>query len=238
MPLRAIIFDFDGVLANSEPLHFLAFRDVLATEGVALTEIDYYEKYLGFDDAGAFRQIGAAGQRTWDARHVANLVAKKAERMEVLLSGVSEVPEFDKVADNVSVLFPGAADAVRRAAAAVPIAIASGALGAEIRHVLNREGLIDYFGAIVGAEDASKSKPAPDPYLRAIALLNANGGRRLEPGECVAIEDSLWGLESARAAGLRTVGVAHTYPADALTADWVIPSIADLDIALLRQSPY
>jgi HAD superfamily hydrolase (TIGR01509 family) len=221
MPLRAIIFDFDGVLADSEPLHFLAFREVLATEGVVLTEAAYYKRYLGYDDAGVFRVIGTHHERTWDSGHVANLVSRKAVRMEAL--------ERD-----VSVLFPGAADVVRRAAAAMPIAIASGALGQEIRRVLDREGLTHCFSAIVGAEDTPHSKPAPDPYLRAVALLNSNGGRQLEPSQCVAVEDSLWGLESARAAGLRTVGVAHTFQADALTADWVIASIADLDIAQLK----
>jgi beta-phosphoglucomutase-like phosphatase (HAD superfamily) len=221
MPLRAIIFDFDGVLADSEPLHFRAFRDVLATEGVVLTEAAYYERYLGYDDAGAFRTIGTDHGRPWNSRHVADLVAKKAGRMEAL--------ERD-----VSVLFPGAADVVRRAAAVMPIAIASGALGDEIRRVLDREGLTNCFGAIVGAEDTLNSKPAPDPYLRAVAMLNSNGGRQLEPRQCVAVEDSVWGLESARAAGLRTVGVAHTYPADALAADWVIASIAEFDIAQLK----
>jgi len=221
MPLRAIIFDFDGVLADSEPLHFLAFRDVLATEGVVLTEAAYYKRYLGYDDAGAFRMIGTDHERTWNARHVADFVERKAVRMEALERGVS-------------VLFPGAADVVRRAAATMPIAIASGALGHEIRRVLDREGLTNCFSAIVGAEDTPNSKPAPDPYLRAVALLNSNGERQLEPRQCVAVEDSLWGLESARSAGLRTVAVAHTYGADTLTADWVISSIADLDITHLK----
>ena len=221
MPPRAIIFDFDGVLADSEPLHFRAFHDVLATEGVVLTEVAYYDRYLGYDDAGAFRVIGTHHERRWDSRHVADLVARKAVRMEAL--------ERD-----VSVMFPGAADVVRRAAAVMPIAIASGALGDEIRRVLDRAGLTNCFSAIVGAEDTPKSKPAPDPYLRAVALLNSNRGQRLEPHHCVAVEDSVWGLESARAAGLRTVGVAHTYPAHALVADWVIASIADFDIAQLK----
>jgi beta-phosphoglucomutase len=222
--VEAIVFDFDGVLANSEPLHYLAFRDVLTAERVALTEADYYARYLGYDDAGAFRAIGEDERRTWSGELVADLVGRKAIRMEAL--------ERD-----VSVLFPGAADVVRRAASAVPIAIASGALGHEIRRVLDREGLTACFTAIVGAEDTPASKPAPDPYLRAVALLRSQTGHALEPGQCVAVEDSLWGLESARTAGLRTVGVAQTYPAHTLSADWVIQSIADLDIARVIASP-
>jgi beta-phosphoglucomutase-like phosphatase (HAD superfamily) len=221
--LRAIVFDFDGVIANSEPLHFTAFRDVLAGEGIALAEADYYARYLGYDDVGVFRAIDAA-RGAWARADIDRLVARKAVRME----------ELER---DVSVLFPGAADAVRRAAAAVPVAIASGALGVEIRRVLEREQLARYFTAIVSAEDTPVSKPAPDPYLRAVSLLAQACGGSLAAADCVAIEDSRWGLESARAAGLRTVAVTSSYEAAALAdvADLVIDSVASLDVAALAR---
>jgi beta-phosphoglucomutase len=223
MSLRAIIFDFDGVLANSEPLHFQGFRDVLADEGVALTRDDYYTRYLGYDDAGVFQAIAEERGAAWTAAHVGDLVARKAVRLEAL--------ERDG-----SILFPGAAAAVRRAAAAVPVAIASGALGAEIRRVLDREQLTSCFTAIVAAEDAPFSKPAPDPYLRALALLAPALGGHIAARECVAVEDSHWGLASARAAGLRTVGITHTYGAPALAdADLVIDSLDALELRALTQ---
>ena len=221
--LRAIVFDFDGVIANSEPLHFAAFRDVLAEEGVTLTEGDYYARYLGYDDVGVFTAIGA-GRAAWGPTDIARLVARKAVRLEAL--------EHD-----ISVLFPGAADAVRRAAAAIPVAIASGALGGEIRRVLEREHLAACFTAIVAAEDTPVSKPAPDPYRRAVALLAAACGGTLAAGDCVAIEDSIWGLQSARAAGLRTVAVTNTYESAAFdgAADLVIESLASLDLDALSR---
>jgi beta-phosphoglucomutase len=218
VPLRAIVFDFDGVIANSEPLHFRAFREVLAEEGLMLTESDYYVRYLGYDDVGAFRAIGSDNGRSWDIDHIAALVDRKAERME-------------RLERDGSVLFPGAAEAVRRAAASAPLAIASGALRAEIVRVLERANLGTCFRVIVAAEDAPAGKPAPDPYLRAVELLAAAIGTPLDPTECVAIEDSRWGLASARTAGLRTVGVTNTYTAAELgDADLVVDSIADLDI--------
>ena len=224
MALRAIVFDFDGVIANSEPLHFRAFRDILAKSNVDLTERDYYQRYLGFDDFGVFTTIGDDRGQEWSPRDVADFVADKALRLE----------ELER---DVSVLFSGAADAIRRAAAAVPIAIASGALGPEIRRILNKAGLTRYFSAIVSAEDTQLGKPAPDPYERAVTLLRATiQGPPLQPSECVAIEDSRWGLESARAAGLRTVGVTNSYDAAELTlADLVIGSLTDLDIEDLRR---
>ena len=216
--LRAIVFDFDGVIANSEPLHFAAFRDVLAGEGIALTEADYYARYLGYDDVGMFQAIGAA-RGGWAAAEIAGLVARKAVRLE----------ELER---HVSVLFPGAADAIGRAAAVVPIAIASGARGEEIRRVLRREQLDTFFTAIVSAEDTPVSKPSPEPYLRALDLLRAARGAAIDAARCVAIEDSRWGLESARAAGMRTIAVTNTYDKAALTAyaDAVIPSLAQFDL--------
>ena len=219
--LRAIVFDFDGVIADSEPLHYRSFRDVLAPLGVALTEADYYSRYLGFDDVGVFERVSADAGDAFTAERVEALVAEKARLMEAL--------ERD-----VSVLYPGAADAVRRAAAAVPIAIASGALRREIERVLVREDLIRHFTAIVAAEDTPQSKPAPDPYIRAVERLSSAIGQPIDPHECVAIEDSLWGLQSARAAGLRTIAVAHTYePSGLAAADLTIRSINDLDLRTL-----
>jgi beta-phosphoglucomutase-like phosphatase (HAD superfamily) len=221
--LRAIVFDFDGVLANSEPLHLRSFQHVLAGEGIALSEHDYYTRFLGFDDVGAFAAIAEANGREWDRRRIAELVARKAAEMEIL--------ERD-----TSVLFPGAADVVRRAAAEMPIAIASGALGAEIRRVLAREQLIDRFAAIVSADDTTCSKPSPDPYLRAVDDLRRIAGADLAARECVAVEDSRWGLESARRAGLRTVAVAQSYDRSALAdADLVVDTISDLDLRALTR---
>ncbi|HEX7139395.1 MAG TPA: HAD family phosphatase [Vicinamibacterales bacterium] len=219
--LRAVVFDFDGVLANSEPLHFRSFRDVLAAQDIVLTETDYYARYLGYDDAGAFAAIGKDHRRDWSRDEIAGLVWRKAEQMT----------ELER---HVSVLFPGAAEIIRQTATVIPIAIASGALGHEIRRVLDREKLTACFSAIVAAEDTPRSKPAPDPYERAVALLRGTTVEDLRAHECIAVEDSVWGLQSAREAGLRTVGVAQSYPSEALPADLVITSISEFDIARLR----
>jgi len=221
--LRAIVFDFDGVIANSEPLHLRGYRDVLGEEGVDLAEAEYYEKYLGYDDAAAFAAVAAARGLNWDAEQIARLVVRKAQRLEAL--------ERDG-----SVLFPGARSAIEATASLMPIAIASGALGSEIRRVLDDAQLTRHFTAIVAAEDTAAGKPAPDPYVRAVALLALAHGP-LAPWECVAVEDSRWGLESARAAGLRTVAVAHTYDERELrpVADLVISSMEAFDLSALRR---
>jgi len=213
--LQGIVFDFDGVIANSEPLHFLGFREVLADAGVVLSESDYYARYLGYDDAGAFRAIAADRGLSWSDEAVHGLVARKAVRMEVLEA-------------EHGVLFPGAAEAIRRLADAGPLAIASGALRSEICRLLEREGLIQHFVLIVGAEDVETSKPSPAPYLKAVAGLAAMRTGVHDTARYVAIEDSQWGLESASRAGLRTVAITHTYPAEALRADWTVANLNDL----------
>lgn len=222
--IRAVVFDFDGVIANSEPLHFRAYSDVLLAAGVALTEADYYARYLGYDDVGAFRQIAADRGEAWNGARIDELVRRKAERME----------ELER---DTSILFPGAEAAIRRIAAVCPLAIASGALRAEIVRVLERERLSTYFSALVAAEDTSAGKPAPDPYLRAVDQLRHVVAGPLDAADCVAVEDSHWGLESARAAGLRTVAVTHTYPADQLAgvADAVIPGLDRLTVEFLSK---
>ncbi len=196
--LQAIVFDFDGVIADSERLHLRAFQDVLADHKVTLSARDYYERYLGFDDEGVFRTL--AGEHAWPMNEAAlhGLLEKKALRYRQLT--VSE-----------DLLYPGAARFIRKAAKSVPIAVASGALTREIEDVLDRAGIRACFSAIVGADQTSRSKPAPDPYVEALARLAGVSGDPLQARRSVAIEDSHWGLESAKAAGLRCVAVTTTY---------------------------
>lgn len=220
--IRAVIFDFDGVIANSEPLHFRAYRDVLVDKGIALTESSYYELYLGYDDIGAFTAIAADTGTALTAADMASLVARKAVRLEEL-------------EQSGSVLFPGARDAIMRMADAFPIAVASGALKAEILRVLDHEGLRGHFQFVVSAEDTPASKPDPAPYLLAAEKLRSTVAD-LHAHECVAIEDSKWGLVSARAAGMRTVGITQTYPASELVdvSDTVITHLDQFTPALLH----
>lgn len=220
MPLRGIVFDFDGVLADTEPAHLAAFQDVLAGTGLTLSSGDYYDRYMGFDDVGALRALGSDQGRPLDDSEVRRLVAAKARAFEARVR-------------NGDVLFPGAAACIERLSAAAPLAIASGALHAEIEAILTAASVNDRFAAIVGADDVAHSKPAPDTYRRAIELLGA-AGAGAQPSDYVAIEDTVWGIEAAHAAGLPCLALTHSYPAAALAAaDAVIGSLDELQPALL-----
>jgi beta-phosphoglucomutase len=219
--LQAIVFDFDGVIANSEPLHFRAFQQALAEDGVALTSAEYYSRYLGYDDVGMFQAL--ARDRGIDAstEYIASLVTRKGERMQALLH-------------SGGVLFPGATDFIREAAATVPIAIASGAMRHEIDAVIDSGGVKELFSTIVAAGDTPESKPSPAPYRLAIERLREATRRDIDPRRSVAIEDSRWGLESAQGAGLRLVGVTSSYPAHELTgAELVVDGLKALTLPAL-----
>jgi beta-phosphoglucomutase-like phosphatase (HAD superfamily) len=223
MPLRAVIFDFDGVIVDTESMHWKAAQSVLADVGIALDMPDYYERYLGFDDAGMFRAVASDRGVPFDNRVVANLVRRKSQMLISLM-------------DDGAAMFAGAAECVGRCAAEVPLAIASGALRHEIDMILSRIGLRQAFQVIVGAEDAPRSKPAPDPYVRVVELLRGVvASHELTAGDCVAIEDSQWGLESARAAGVHCVAVAHTYPIERLRgADFIARTLDEITVERLR----
>jgi len=135
------------------------------------------------------------------------------------------------------VIYEGAADCITRLAAAVPLAIASGAMLDDIEVVLKGTGLRERFRAVVAADHTPRSKPHPDPYLRAVEVLRLQGDLdgAAPARDVVAIEDSLWGLQSARDAGLRTVAVTTSYPASALEiADLVVPSLDAVTVERLE----
>jgi beta-phosphoglucomutase len=215
MKAAAVIFDFDGVLANTEQVHLRAIQDALAVHGRTLDRGLYFERYLGFGDRDLFFEL--ARDLSWpvDGLAIDDMMSMKADRFRHHLAAGDA-------------LFPAAAACVERLGARFPLAIASGSLHGEIEHILATARLHDAFRAIVGADDVEAGKPAPDPYLRAAALLG------VDPREAVAIEDSRWGLDSARAAGLRTIAVTTSYPPSELdVADHIVGSLDDISLALI-----
>ena len=214
--IEAVIFDFDGVLADSEPLHLRVYQELLEPTGIRLTKDLYCRRYLGLDDEGVFRQVTSDYGLLLGDEEIELLIEEKAERFERLVTGSN-------------VLYPSAAGCVRRLAQTWPLGIASGALRHEIELMLRGADLVGSFRAIVSAGDTERSKPAPDPYLRAADLLG------IEAGRAAAIEDSHWGLRSARDAGMRTIGITTTYPRTALQdAHTIVDSLDEVTVDLVR----
>jgi len=215
MALRAAVFDFDGVIVDSEPLHFRSLREALLSERIEITHAEYWEHLLAHDDRSSIRlAFERRGERT-DAVRLARVERVKVERFAQL---IPEIP-----------VFPGARELIGALAAELPLAIASGARREEIEAILHGIGLRDSFLVVVGAQDAGRSKPNPAPYLEAARRLESRLAG-LVPGECVAFEDSVPGVMSALGAGMKVIGVAHSYPAAKLhSAHRVVHSLAALE---------
>jgi HAD superfamily hydrolase (TIGR01549 family) len=215
--LRAILFDFDGTIAQSEPLHFAAFAETLAECGVSLPAELYYERYLGLTDAECVERMLDDFGRVDLRAHVAALLRRKTEIMA------------RRMADGV-LLCPGAAPFIVRAAGRAALAIVSGALRAEIDRVLDRTGLRPYFRLILSAADVGRGKPDPEGYRLACARLGGQRVSDLDARQCLVVEDAPKGVEAARAAGMRVVALSHTCPAERLAAaDRVYGSYAEID---------
>ncbi|HKZ32522.1 MAG TPA: HAD family phosphatase [Vicinamibacteria bacterium] len=219
MALRAAVFDFDGVIVDSEPLHFRSLRDALMSENVEISHEEYWDHLLAHDDRSSIRlAFERRGERP-DPDRLARVERFKVERFAEL---IPEVP-----------VFPGAREVIGALAAELPLAIASGARHDEIEAILAGIGLRDAFAALVGAEDAARTKPDPAPYLEAARRLESRVPG-LVPAQCVAFEDSLPGVLSALGAGMKVVGVAHSYPAERLrSAHRVLDSLAAFEPASL-----
>jgi beta-phosphoglucomutase len=220
--IQAVFFDFNGVIVDDEPLHLKAYTEALRAEGVELTEADYYDS-LGMDDATFVRAaFESAGRDDLTEEILRRVVEREAAAHRELLG---ERPP----------LFPGVVTFVKALARLHPLGVVSMATRAQVDYTLERAGLGGRFAVLVTAEDVTACKPDPSCYRRALERLNAQRTREahilsLGPDECLVVEDSPPGILSARAAGMRTLGVTNTVPEKALReagADIVTRSLSD-----------
>jgi len=222
MALRSIIFDCDGVLVDSEPLHYSAFKKSLGKEGEIMTEELYKERFLALDDRGCFARFYADQGMTLEPEKLQQLLDRKSAIFQELVRTEGILP------------FAAVPEFVMAVAQRYPLAIASGARRHEVELVLETAGIRPYFECIITADDVQKGKPHPESYLKAIEALNASGNRStpIRPDECVVIEDSKEGIASAHAAGMKCIAVATSYPTFELSiADLVVPNLASLRVS-------
>ena len=236
--LRAIVFDFDGIIVDSEPLIMRLTQRIAAREGWTVTEEDYYRNYLALDDRGIIEHLYASHGRPIDHARRDELVEWK---IQLYAGAIREgMPPIS-----------GAIEFVNTVATQVPLAIASGSLRSEVEHLLQKLGLREKFAVITTADDCDRCKPDPEIFLKALARLQqlpafdgracGEMGKREEPpaplqaGECLAIEDAPAGVRAAHAAGMKCLALAHSRPLDALQhADWACRKFADVDLEKIR----
>lgn len=229
---NAIIFDFDGVIVDSEPLHYQAFVLVGKSFNFDFTWEQYMAQFIGFDDRDAFRymlaqaiEAGHAPQIDDANKTIAELIQKKQKAFEALAT-----------LGTAAIL--GSVELIEEAHAAnLPIAIASGATHADIDQMLKLLGIREKFDIIVAADDVEHSKPDPTTYRLAFEKLAAKYPHaNLKPSNTLAIEDTQAGLMSAIGAGLQTLALTTTSPIDVLQrAGRVVEDLSGVTLATLNK---
>jgi HAD superfamily hydrolase (TIGR01509 family) len=224
--LRTIIFDFDGIIVDSEPIIMRLTREMADKEGMTVSEEEYYRNYLALDDRGIVEHLFTSHGRAVDHGRVEELVNWKSR-------------VYGNIIENGLPTLPGAVDFVRQAAKSYPLAIASGSARSEIEHLLSKLALRDHFRFIASADDCQRSKPDPEVYFKALAGLNTLPEFQenpLLPSECLAIEDAPGGIDAAHAAGIRCIGLPHSRATENLThADWVFRGFEEVDLSAIAK---
>lgn len=213
-----VIFDFDGVIADTERLHLAALQDALRPRGVILGVEEYESRYLGSTDHDLLYALAGDRSLSWSETEIKSIVQDKGL-------------VFDQLLTRGPVVFPSAIRCVSRLSElGCTLAIASGAFRHEIERILDSAGLRQSFPVIVGADEYAAGKPAPDPFLETARRVG------LPARTAVVIEDTPWGLAAAHAAGCGTIAVTHTYARASLAARVVVDSLDEIDADVLRSA--
>jgi beta-phosphoglucomutase len=226
--IKAIFFDFNGVIIDDETIQMKAYQEVLRGHEIDLKE-EWYFDALGMNDKTFVQAMFQRAKKPLpDSVFEAVLDAKTDLHRQMI---EDELP-----------LFPGVLTFLKAASRHFALGLVSMANKTEVGYVFQRANLTPLFSVVVTAEDASVCKPAPECYLAGLTKLNEKRQHErqlpLLPQECLAIEDSPPGIESARAAGMRTLGVTNTVPAAALRAagaDVVTASLADWTVDAVKE---
>lgn len=220
--LNAVIFDFDGVIVDTEPLHYKAFQELLVPLGLGYSWEEYLERYLGFDDRDAFREAFRAGGRPLSGPELKSLMDAKAGAFQTIVS-VGVAP------------YPGVVELIRSISGTLPLALCSGALRCDIDPILVQLDLTGAFDTLVTADEVAASKPDPESYRLAVQRLQEIFPGRIDAAASLAVEDTPAGIASATGAGLKVLAVTNSYPRERLPgALKVVDSLAGIDLEALR----
>ncbi|HKZ16464.1 MAG TPA: HAD family phosphatase [Geobacteraceae bacterium] len=217
--MRALIFDFDGIIVDTEPIHYRAFQEVLEPLGLGYSWEEYVSGYMGYDDREAFREAFKARSKSIRNDELGRLITQKAS-------------VFLKIIEGGIKAYPGVVKLIHDTAGNMPLALCSGALVSDITPILDQLGIRDKFDVVVTADDVAASKPDPASYILAVHRLSAAyPDSSIKPQNCLAIEDTPAGIESAKGAGIAVLAVTNSYPAERLKgADHIVDSMEKLTL--------
>ncbi|MCF7956895.1 MAG: HAD family phosphatase [Phycisphaerae bacterium] len=224
--LKLVIFDFDGVIADTESAHFEMFRQIFLEEGIVFTWEEYMKSYLGYTDIECFTERLKNRGESPTPSQIADLVERKSIK-------------FQKYIEENSIILPGVRDLLKNLRDNnIPCSICSGALRHEVEFILKKTQLSDYFTVIVAAEDVLRGKPDPQGFCMTLEKTNKilNNSPKIAPNQCVIIEDSTWGIQAALGAGIKCLAVATTYPEEIIkkATPYTRPDLTTVDTNTLQ----
>ncbi|MBN1282580.1 MAG: HAD family phosphatase [Proteobacteria bacterium] len=221
MPFKALVFDFDGIITDTEPVHMEAWQGVLEPLGVFIEEDEFHRYYVGLNDRDFLDAVAKAHRHHFEEIEKADLIeSKSAATISMLMKEIPLLPGVGKFIDSVR--------------DKCPLAICSGANRGEIEYILKHLKWHGYFDPIIASDSVKKGKPDPEGYIRAYEGLVEKIDAPVMAGEVIAIEDSPRGIAAAKAAGLRCIAVSNSYERDLLkSADWIVDSLGEVDLRSL-----
>jgi beta-phosphoglucomutase len=220
--IRAVVFDFDGVIVHSEPLHFLAFHEAAKAIGIHLTENEYYDQLVGYDDRGAWKKLLFLRDISPTPAQLLELLTFKANVMRRQIQAGHFQPT------------PGIQATIRTLWRQLPLAICSGAIREEIEGMLEGIQLRDCFRLITSAEDVEVGKPDPSGYLQTVAHLAKLTRTPLSPSTVLIVEDSPRVIENVKALGFCVLGVAGSFYQDKLVDAGADAVVSDLSLESIQ----
>ena len=223
MGLKAILFDFNGVIINDETIHQQLIDELLLGENLPPSGSQFRQYCLGRSDRACIRDILKSRGRVVREEYLDKLIKKKGAGYHQIISQMETLPKCDGIIEFILSL----------QSRLLSLAIVTGALRQETEYILERMNIRQYFPVIVAGDDITTSKPSPDGYLLAVEKLNQyNSSFELKPSECLVIEDTPAGIEAGKNARMAVVGVANTYPLHLLQrkANWCVDHLMELDL--------
>lgn len=222
--VKAVIFDFDGVISDSEPSHFAATNKAIEKFGIAIDKDSYYADFLGYTDTEMFEEISKRNNLNCSKAQIEELIERKAFYFEQIIQKadhlIKGIPQFIKMLKK----------------GGIKIGIYSGASLNDIELMLENSDFAGDFDVVVTADDVKNGKPDPEGYVKALKEINETTQSKIDPGQCIVIEDSQWGIKAAKQAGMRIIAVTNSYPATELDdADLTIDSVSELKITDLQR---
>ncbi len=227
MSLKAVLFDFNGVVLDDERIHQQIIWEMMEQEDLPLTQEELQHHCLGRTDRACFQDLFASQEQPLNQFQLRRLLSLKAKAYRQYLESLETLPLFEGLIELVEELLQ----------AGIKLAIVSGALRAEVRMVLKQTALESAFPIIVTSDDVKKSKPDPASYQLAIKRLNRKfPALALDPCDCLAIEDSFAGIQAAKQAQIPVVGVAHTFPFHMLQrqANWCVDYLYQIELERIQ----